>query len=279
MASAKKHGRERGGHRPHWKAKHAPYRSKDKRSDEKDNFRKPEKAGMVHGNGTNGEKMPRPKPVRTSAADIRWLQSYAGTWYSLLLSENEGASDGGEKVSMLVNSPAEIPTVVNNFREKGKEMLERLNERFESIVSTDTEQYLLRKAIQSGTLADKAAALTLAVQQSPLFNLKNLRALVNMASKKGRKEAQMAIDSVKDLCCNDLLPSDRKLKFFQNQAPFSTEAILQKLKAGKKKSGFKPVAVEATERELVVYYFEDALKTLFAGFAQVRLCMRMRASR
>ena len=38
-----------------------------------------------------------------------------------------------------------------------------------------------------------------------------------MAKKKGRRESMMAIDALKDLFLSDLLPAQRKLKFFYQQ--------------------------------------------------------------
>jgi ribosome biogenesis protein MAK21 len=61
-------------------------------------------------------------------------------------------------------------------------------------------------------VTDKVSALTLLIQESPVHNLEYFRQhLLNMAKKKSRREAILAIDSVKDLLLNNLLP-DRKLK-------------------------------------------------------------------
>jgi ribosome biogenesis protein MAK21 len=40
---------------------------------------------------------------------------------------------------------------------------------------------------------------------------------MTMAKKKGRRESMMAIDALKDLFLSDLLPTQRKLKFFYQQ--------------------------------------------------------------
>lgn len=64
--------------------------------------------------------------------------------------------------------------------------------------------------LKNGTLTDKVAALTLLVQENPLCRLGSLETLVNMTTKKGKRECTAAVDSLKDLFINDLLP-ERKL--------------------------------------------------------------------
>ena len=45
----------------------------------------------------------------------------------------------------------------------------------------------------SGTLVDRVAALTVTIQNSPVHNMAALDSLVAMATKKGRREAMMAV--------------------------------------------------------------------------------------
>jgi ribosome biogenesis protein MAK21 len=68
-----------------------------------------------------------------------------------------------------------------------------------------------------------------------------------MALKKSRREALMAVDSIKDLLLGSLLP-DRKLKYFSDQ-PFS--------------------ATKCTSMHLVLWYFEDLLKKFYYRFIQL----------
>lgn len=46
----------------------------------------------------------------------------------------------------------------------------------------------MNTVIKSGTLTDKIAALTLMVQEGPVFRTRTLDTLVTMAGKKGRRE-------------------------------------------------------------------------------------------
>ena len=72
----------------------------------------------------------------------------------------------------------------------------------------------MRKVVASGVLSDKVAALTLQTQKSPVHNAATLDTLLNMVSKKGRREALLALKEVKQLFLEELLPDDRKLKTF-----------------------------------------------------------------
>ena len=50
----------------------------------------------------------------------------------------------------------------------------------------------MKTVLTSGTLSDKIAALTVLVQESPLHGLQHLETMINMAKKKGKREAHMA---------------------------------------------------------------------------------------
>ena len=70
----------------------------------------------------------------------------------------------------------------------------------------------------SGTLDDKIAALTLALQESPLHNTRALQSLLNLARKRSRGQAINVLKALKDLFAQStLLPSNRRLKTFSAQ--------------------------------------------------------------
>ncbi|KAJ1771489.1 RNA-binding ribosome biosynthesis protein mak21 [Coemansia sp. RSA 1843] len=101
--------------------------------------------------------------------------------------------------------------------------------------------------LSAGTLTDRVSALTLIVQESPLHNLKSLGQLMQMVSKKNRREALLAVGSVKDLMCINLLPADRKLKYFAEQ-PLN--------------------AKEITNTHWILWAFEDKLKRHYFDLIQ-----------
>jgi ribosome biogenesis protein MAK21 len=108
----------------------------------------------------------------------------------------------------------------------------------------------LQQAQRGGTTSDKVAAMALLVQEAPVANLRSLDALINMAAKRGGARAVVgtALDALKELWLEVLLPPDRKLKFFEQQP-------LTLLKAGKE-----------GDTALLLWAFEDALKKRYAVF-------------
>jgi ribosome biogenesis protein MAK21 len=101
----------------------------------------------------------------------------------------------------------------------------------------------LKQVLSSGTLTDKVAAMTLMVQESPLHRLDTLDSLMSMARKKGRREATMAMDALKDLFVSSLLP-DRKLRYF-NQQPYN-------------------MIPPPSDRQLLFWHLEDRIKTHYS---------------
>jgi hypothetical protein len=99
-----------------------------------------------------------------------------------------------------------------------------------------------------GTASDKLASWSMLVQQYPLQQLESLDALLSVAGKKAsRSPRQDALETLKELFLHHLLP-DRKLIPFDLR-PFE----------------------EQTDRKLLMWYFEDELKTVGMGFCVVYL--------
>ena len=82
----------------------------------------------------------------------------------------------------------------------------------------------MRKVVASGVLSDKIAALTLQTQKSPLHNMHSLDTVLNMVRKKGRREALLALNEVKQLFMEEIIP-DRKLKLFSQVSIKKTKQI------------------------------------------------------
>ena len=119
---------------------------------------------------------------------------------------------------------------------------------YDSLMREDKEQKFLRQLVgggSKGTLSDRVSALVSLCEQSGLFSLPYLKQLVLMLQKKNVKESLLALEGLKKLFTGgSLIPSHRKLVFFSESA---------------------------SSIELMVSFFEDALKTAFAAFVQVSL--------
>ena len=118
----------------------------------------------------------------------------------------------------------------------------------EKVVSSADKEFV-STILKSGTVSDKVSALTIMIQESPLFHFKQLNDSLfqGMAMKKSRREALMAIDSIKSLLLENLLPN-RKLKYFADR-PYG--------------------ANKCTPTHLILWYFEDLLKKFYYKFIQL----------
>lgn len=146
--------------------------------------------------------------------------------------------------------------IVLQLKDDARKLLDEENEMFKSIQQTSSSQSFYNTVVASGTLSDKISALTLAVQESPIHNVKALETLIGLAKKRSRSQAIDVLRSLKDLFAQgSLLPSNRKLY------PFSAQPAL--IAAFKNVSSWRtgnrlPSGLE--EKHLIVWMFEDWLK-------------------
>ena len=95
-------------------------------------------------------------------------------------------------------------------------------------------------------MADKVAAMTLMVQESPIHRLETLDSLLSTA-KAGKHTAKMAIDSLKEVFSSRSgLPGDRRLVTLESRPPLP----------------------QSSERQ-VLWLFEEKLKQRYASFVNV----------
>ncbi|KAJ1853975.1 RNA-binding ribosome biosynthesis protein mak21 [Coemansia sp. RSA 1853] len=159
-----------------------------------------------------------------------------------------------------------------------EQLLDSENEQYEKhglrqkSLSTSDRSFVT-SILSSGTLSDRVSALTLIVQESPVHNMKALGQLMQMVQKKNRREALLAVSSVKDLMASSLLPSTRKLRHFADQplhAAGATNAhfILWAFEDRLKRNYFDLIQTMETlsydplvhTRQNMVTYFEDLLE-------------------
>ncbi|EGZ18985.1 hypothetical protein PHYSODRAFT_351404 [Phytophthora sojae] len=140
--------------------------------------------------------------------------------------------------------------LVLTLKKQAQQLLEAEVARFDAHKSgkMSSDDKYLATMMKSGTLSDRVAALTLTSQGSPLHSLLRIGQLITMASKKARRESLMAVDSLKDLFLNNLLPDEAKLRFF-HQHPMQ--------------------AAKDSPAHLVLWFFEHCLKTAYAQLTSV----------
>lgn len=100
----------------------------------------------------------------------------------------------------------------------------------------------VRSMLNSGTLTDKVAAMASLIQNDPVHNVDLLEEMLAMANKKGKREAQLAINSLRELFTLWILP-DRALRYLSQQ-PLEAEGVDDSI--------------------IVLFYFEHILKQKYA---------------
>ena len=100
----------------------------------------------------------------------------------------------------------------------------------------------IRKMLNSGTLTDKLGAMVTLIRNDPVHNMDLIESLLTMANKKGKREAQLSIQSLRELFTLHLLP-DRPLRFISQQ-PLEEEGVDDKM--------------------IILFYFEHLLKQKYA---------------
>ena len=163
-------------------------------------------------------------------------------------------------LSSLPNAEGSMSTLpqrtVDEVQNVAKKLLQEDNDAYQRTNQSSSSQSFYKTVIASGTLSDKISALTLAVQESPVHNVRALETLLGLAKKRSRSQAVDVLRALKDLFAQgSLLPSDRKLYTFATQP-----ALLQSFgKKGSWKAGDKlPRGIE--EQDLILWAFESWLK-------------------
>ncbi|KAI8139586.1 CBF/Mak21 family-domain-containing protein [Fennellomyces sp. T-0311] len=128
-----------------------------------------------------------------------------------------------------------------------KSLLKQENEKVDMTSRlSSSDRNFVSNIMTSGTLSDRVSALTLLIQESPLHGLKTMDTMLTMTKKKGRQEAVMALQSLKDLFIGSVLP-DRKLIYFADR-PLGNNSV--------------------QDRHLLLWYFEDHLKKFYFQLVQ-----------
>ncbi|EGX90225.1 CCAAT-box-binding transcription factor [Cordyceps militaris CM01] len=153
------------------------------------------------------------------------------------------------------------------LKQHAQSLLEKDGDKYRTSMFASASHKFLSTIMTSGTLTDKVSALTLAIQESPVHNIRAFDGLINLASKKSRGQAIGAIGALVDLLGpGTLLPADRRLRTFQNQP-----GLLGTLQ----KHSFKvwapghPLPGKISEAHLISWIFEDWLKATYFKIIQL----------
>lgn len=118
---------------------------------------------------------------------------------------------------------------------------------------TNSNFQWMKTVMHKGTVSDRIAAHTVAIQDNPVCNLETLRNLVGMVKVGKKKECFAVVETLTELFLSYLLKPNVKLKAF-HQRPLSK---LNDLSSGN----------AVTRRRLLSFwYFEDQLKEVYTSY-------------
>jgi ribosome biogenesis protein MAK21 len=156
---------------------------------------------------------------------------------------------------------------VNSLKQHAQTLLDGDAARYRTSVFASSSHKFLSTIMSSGTLTDKISALTLAVQESPVHNIRAYDALMSLASKKSRAQAIGAIGALVDLLGpGTVLPPDRRLRTFQTQPGLVGTLQRNSIKSW---SPQQPLPGKITEVHLILWLYEDWLKDTYFKMIQL----------
>lgn len=120
----------------------------------------------------------------------------------------------------------------------------------------DADERWLSSVLSSGTIADKLSAMVIQVQASPVHRLHLLDSLMNLATKKGKRQALLAIDTLQELWTTSLLPARKLVPLGRRPLLLLGEDLHGKRTLGREEDAL-----------LLMWYFEDQLKRRYFSFA------------
>ncbi|KAL6251897.1 RNA-binding ribosome biosynthesis protein mak21 [Rhinocladiella similis] len=145
---------------------------------------------------------------------------------------------------------------IRELHDFAKSLLDEENQKYKNSQQSSSAQSFYNTVIASGTLSDKISALTLAVQESPVHNMRPLEILIGLAGKRSRSQAVEVLRALKDLFAQgSLLPESRKLYAFHSQP--TLPYLFGQLRSWRRGNRLPRGLDEAT---LIIWAFESWLK-------------------
>ncbi|RMD42697.1 hypothetical protein DV735_g2395, partial [Chaetothyriales sp. CBS 134920] len=199
--------------------------------------------------------VPTPLPPKKKKKGSRLRVEPRADWYADI--DSLTASAANEKH----DAPASVLTALQSHAEA---LLAEENEVYRQEQQPGSQHSFYNTVVTSGTLSDKISALSLAVQESPIHNVKALEALLGLSKKRSRAQAVDVLRALKDLLAQgSLLPSDRRLYHFPSQP--GLHRACSKLKRWVPGDAL-PRGIE--EQHLIAWAFEDWLKHRYFDILQ-----------
>ncbi|RYP08059.1 hypothetical protein DL764_002136 [Monosporascus ibericus] len=137
---------------------------------------------------------------------------------------------------------------------------------YSTTLSSSSSRKFISTIMSSGTLSDRVSALTLAIQESPVHNVKALDVLIGFASKRSRGQALSALAALVDLLGPGMiLPPDRRLRPFSSQLGLIGTLQKHQVKSWTER---QKLPGNITKKHLIAWEFEDWLKDAYFKMIQ-----------
>ncbi|KAI6087047.1 CBF-domain-containing protein [Hypoxylon rubiginosum] len=199
----------------------------------------------------NADEKPLRDPKRKTIFEIR------PDWHAVSLKSLP--SPASENV-------APYTAAIAALKAHAKSMLDEDSTAYTKTLSASSSHKFMSTIMSSGTMSDRVSALTLAIQESPVHNIKTLDNLIGLSAKRSRGQALSALAALVDLLGPGMiLPSDRRLRLFSSQ--LGLIGTLQKYGV-KTWSASQALPGKITKEHLISWIFEDWLKESYFKIIQ-----------
>ncbi|CAH0000978.1 unnamed protein product [Clonostachys byssicola] len=198
------------------------------------------------------EQDPPPKKIGNMTFDPR------ADWHATKLPKLPGVSS---------DIVAPFMGAIDSLKIHAKSLLEQDSAKYRTSFFASASHKFLSTIMTSGTLNDKVSALTLAIQESPVHNIRAFDGLFGLASKRSRAQAIGAIGALVDLLGpGTILPPDRRLRQFSSQPGLI--GTLQRASVKSWQPG-QPYPGKINENHLIYWAYEDWLKETYFKVIQL----------
>ncbi|KAI0915089.1 CBF/Mak21 family-domain-containing protein [Ustulina deusta] len=161
---------------------------------------------------------------------------------------------------------APFTSTVTALKNYAKTILDEDTAAYGTSFAASSSRKFMSTIMSSGTMSDKVSALTLAIQESPVHNIKAFDNLMGLGAKRSRGPALAALAALVDLLGPGMiLPPDRRLRTFGSQPGLI--GTLQKHNT-KSWSAGQALPGKITKAYLISWYFEDWLKDAYFKMIQ-----------
>jgi ribosome biogenesis protein MAK21 len=161
------------------------------------------------------------------------------------------------------------PVSIDDLKSIGSNTLTKLAAKESSHKSNQMTTAWTTKMLHGGTIADKISALSLQIKYQQLTIPLYIDSLLSLANRKGNKDTNLALETLRDLFITDILPLNRKLRFFHEQPWVVSYTSYTKTPTRSTIPPLHPYRNEPKADLLALFYLEDAIKRFYGRYIEI----------